>query len=94
MPEFQPPNERRGTEGSEICRAAGRTGRSIDRSPACRTATRWGRGTCDVPVRFVLRNPGTRDVVQFDTRTSLCTGPHNDSPARIRAVVPEVTVEG
>ena len=53
-----------------------------------------GPGTCDVPVRFVMRNPKTKDVVQFDTRTSLCSGPRNDSLVRIRAVVPEVRVEG
>lgn len=53
-----------------------------------------GPATCDVPVRFVLRNPKTRDVVQFETRTSLCSGPHNDSLVRIRAVIPEVKVEG
>ena len=53
-----------------------------------------GPATCDVPVRFVLRNPKTRDVVQFETRTSLCSGPRNDSLVRIRAVVPEVKVEG
>ncbi|HEX6742256.1 MAG TPA: hypothetical protein VF079_10755 [Sphingomicrobium sp.] len=53
-----------------------------------------GPGTCDVPVRFVLRNPKTKDEIQFDTRTSLCSGPHNDSLVRIRAVVPEVKVDG
>ena len=53
-----------------------------------------GPGTCDVPVRFVLRNPRTKDVVEFETRTSLCSGPRNDSLVRIRAVVPEVRVEG
>ena len=53
-----------------------------------------GPGTCDVPVRFVLRNPRTKDVVEFETRTSLCRGPHNDSLVRIRAVIPEVRVEG
>ena len=53
-----------------------------------------GPGTCDVPVRFVLRNRTTRDVVQFETRTSLCSGPRNDSLVRIRAVIPEVRVEG
>ena len=50
--------------------------------------------TCDVPVRFVLRNRKTKGVVQFDTRTSLCSGPRNDSVVRIRAVIPEVRVEG
>jgi len=53
-----------------------------------------GPSTCDVPVRFVMRNRKTGDVVQFETRTSLCSGPHNDSLVRIRAVVPEVRVEG
>jgi hypothetical protein len=53
-----------------------------------------GPGTCDVPVRFVMRNRKTRDLVQFETRTSLCSGPHNDTLVRIRAVVPEVRVEG
>lgn len=53
-----------------------------------------GPDTCNVPVRFVLRNPKTKDVVEFETRTSLCSGPRNDSLVRIRAVVPEVRVEG
>lgn len=53
-----------------------------------------GADSCDVPVRFVLRNPRTRDTIQFETRTSLCSGPHNDSLVRIRAVVPQVEVEG
>jgi hypothetical protein len=53
-----------------------------------------GAGTCDVPVRFVMRNPKTKDSFQFDTRTSLCSGPHNDSLVRIRAVVPQVEVKG
>lgn len=53
-----------------------------------------GPTTCDVPVRFVLRNPRTKDEFQFETRTSLCSGPHNDSLVRIRAVVPEVRVDG
>lgn len=53
-----------------------------------------GPGTCDVPVRFVLRNPRTRDQIRFETRTSLCSGPHNDSLVRIRAVAPEVKVDG
>ena len=53
-----------------------------------------GPDTCDVPVRFVLRNPRTKDIVEFETRTSLCSRPRNDSLVRIRAVVPEVRVEG
>ena len=51
-----------------------------------------GPGTCDVPVRFTLRNPKTRETVQFETRTSLCSSPHTDSLVRIRAVLPEVQV--
>jgi len=53
-----------------------------------------GANSCDVPVRFVLRNPKTKDTFQFETRTSLCSGPHNDSLVRIRAVVPSVEVKG
>lgn len=53
-----------------------------------------GADSCDVPVRFVLHNPRTRDTLQFETRTSLCSGPHNDSLVRIRAVIPHVEVEG
>jgi len=51
-----------------------------------------GPGTCDVPVRFTMHNPKTKDTVEFETRTSLCSGPHNDSLVRIRAIVPEVKV--
>lgn len=53
-----------------------------------------GAATCDVPVRFTMRNPKTRDSFDFETRTSLCSGPHNDSLVRIRIVLPEVRVEG
>jgi len=53
-----------------------------------------GPDACDVPVRFVMLNPKTHDSFQFDTRTSLCSGPHNDSLVRIRAVIPQVEVEG
>ena len=69
-------------------------GRPLDPKRATWRFKTGGPGTCDVPVRFVMRNPKTRDVVQFDTRTSLCSGPRNDSLVRIRAVVPEVRVEG
>jgi hypothetical protein len=51
-----------------------------------------GPGTCDVPVRFTLHNPKTKDTFEFETRTSLCSGPHNDSLVRIRAIIPEVKV--
>ena len=53
-----------------------------------------GADSCDVLVKFTLRNPKTKDTLQFETRTSLCSGPHNDSLVRIRAVVPQVEVEG
>ncbi|MFL6730066.1 MAG: hypothetical protein ACJ8E3_09755 [Sphingomicrobium sp.] len=53
-----------------------------------------GAATCNVPVRFTLRNRKTRDTFDFETRTSLCSGPHNDSLVRIRVVLPEVRVEG
>ncbi|HEX6661559.1 MAG TPA: hypothetical protein VF067_06805 [Sphingomicrobium sp.] len=53
-----------------------------------------GADSCDVPVKFVLKHPKTKDTFEFETRASLCKAPHIDSLVRIRAVIPEVKVEG
>jgi hypothetical protein len=53
-----------------------------------------GPDSCNVPVKFVLKHPKIRDTFEFEARTSLCRAPHMDSLVRIRAVVPEVKVEG
>jgi hypothetical protein len=49
-----------------------------------------GADTCDLPVRFVLRNPRTREKTTLDGRLELCKSPHHDSLARIRVLVPQV----
>ncbi len=50
--------------------------------------------SCDLPVKFVLKHPKTKDTFEFETRASLCKAPHVDSLVRIRAVVPGVEVGG
>lgn len=52
-----------------------------------------GRGACDLPARFVLRAPHSRQTLSYDTRISLCSSPHHDSLVRIRAAIPDVEVE-
>jgi hypothetical protein len=47
---------------------------------------------CDLPARFVLRAPHSKETISYDTRISLCSTPHRDSLVRIKAVTPEVRV--
>jgi len=49
---------------------------------------------CDLPARFVLRAPHSKETISYDTRISLCSSPHRDSLVRIRAAIPEVEVGG
>jgi hypothetical protein len=51
-----------------------------------------GPAACDMPARFVLRAPHSKETISYDTRVSLCRSPHRDSLVRIRAVTPEVQV--
>jgi hypothetical protein len=51
-----------------------------------------GPDACDLPARFVLRAPHSKETVSYDTRVSLCSSPHHDSLVRIHVVIPEVEV--
>lgn len=50
------------------------------------------QATCDLPVRFILRQRQTRQVSEVQTRTSLCKSPKLDTLVRIRMLNPSVTV--
>lgn len=49
---------------------------------------------CDLPVRFILRRPGSKDRLELNGRMSLCKSPHVDSLVQIRTGIPQVTVDG
>src|SRR4051812_37662463 len=48
---------------------------------------------CNWPVRFVLRDPKTRENIPLDANANLCAAPMHNTVLRVRYVRPEVTVE-
>ena len=48
---------------------------------------------CSWPVRFVMRNRKTREVVPIETSASLCASPRKDTVLNVRVLHPDVKVE-
>lgn len=51
-----------------------------------------GERFCNWPVRFVVRNPKTKEVFPIEMTASLCVAPRHDTVLRLRILKPDVQV--
>ncbi|WP_448664866.1 hypothetical protein ACG3SL_09395 [Sphingomonas sp. CJ20] len=49
--------------------------------------------TCDMPVRFVLRQQKTHERITLDGRANLCVTPHSDSIVHVKVLEPKVSID-